>query len=124
MPKRGLELSKTQINAYCKKHGFPLPDGLSPSPDTQLPSRDGALAKAKGKGSNSGKCAVSIVSYRARATDPDALVGKYFLDALRYAGLLFDDRPEDITYEISQKACAKKEEKTLVTVRYPNGKIV
>ncbi len=95
-------------------------DARLQSADTKPALRNGTLAKKARKDKGAGKCAVSITSYRARSCDPDALVGKWILDSLRYAGCLFDDRPEDITYEISQKKTAtKKEEKTLVTIEYP-----
>jgi hypothetical protein len=62
-----------------------------------------SLAKAKTKNKGAGKCIVRITSYRTRLCDPDNLVGKWHLDSLRYARILHDDRPEDITYTITQK---------------------
>lgn len=78
---------------------------------------DGAVGSAKGKEGHPTRHAVSVTSYRVRSVDPDNLCSKYFIDALRYAGTLHDDRPEDIDYSINQKKVAKKaQEKTLITV--------
>lgn len=64
---------------------------------------------------------VSIVSYRSRLADSDALCGKWHLDALRYAGIIEDDTEEKLIYQISQKkAASKKEEKTFITIIYPS----
>ncbi len=76
---------------------------------------DGADGKAKRKEKDPSRYVVSITAYRARLCDPDNLVGKYFVDALRYSGLIPDDREEDIIYTITQKkVSSKKEEKTLI----------
>lgn len=77
----------------------------------------GALAEKKTQDRNTGKRVVRITSYRTRLLDPDNLVGKWHLDSLRYARILYDDRPEDIDYQISQKKVNKKnQEKTLIQI--------
>lgn len=77
----------------------------------------GPLAKEKRKRINTGRSIVSIVSYRRIRLDPDNLCPKYFIDSLRYAGLIHDDREEDILYQISQKKVEKKtQEKTLIEI--------
>lgn len=90
-----------------------LPSGAEP----EQAVHNRAHGKVKGKTGHARRYAVSITSYRTRSTDPDNLVGKYFVDALRYSGLLHDDRAEDITYEISQKKVENKsQEKTLIVI--------
>ncbi len=97
--------SKDFIDVNRRTHG--------PQPKPTI--RDGADGKAARKEKDTGRYVVSITAYRARLCDPDNLVGKYFVDALRYAGLIPDDRAEDITYSIRQKKVpSKTQEKTLV----------
>lgn len=56
---------------------------------------------------------VRLTSCRIRLLDPDNLCPKYFIDGLRYAGLLPDDREKDICLEIRQvKVATKGEERT------------
>lgn len=124
MPKRGLELSKTQINAYCKKHNFPNPlhnGGLQGS-EPQCSVLNGALAKGTGKEKGTGRIILSYSGYRQRLLDPDNFAGgtKFLTDALRYCGAIPSDSDDQITLEFSQKKVATKEqEKTLVTIQYP-----
>lgn len=55
---------------------------------------------------------IRIVSFRCRILDADNLVGgtKYFTDGLRHAGIIPDDRPQDIILEVRQVQVARKEE--------------
>lgn len=58
-----------------------------------------------------------IVSYRQKLLDPDNLTVKYFVDSLRYSGIIPDDRQEDIHLTVSQKKVAHKvDEKTEITL--------
>lgn len=52
---------------------------------------------------------VRLTSYRKRLLDPDNLCPKYFIDCLRYSGLIPDDRPEDIQIEVHQAKTIGKE---------------
>lgn len=75
------------------------------------------LAKACGEESYPTRFAISIVSFRTRLCDPDNLVGKYFVDALRYEELVPDDTAEIVDYHISQrKVKTKQEERTEITI--------
>jgi len=90
---------------------------LSSSPIPKQTVRYGALAKKKGKGGNSARSVVSITSCRVRLLDPDNLTPKYFIDSLRYAGIIHDDREADIIYQITQEKVEKKDqEKTIISV--------
>jgi hypothetical protein len=80
----------------------------------------GSLEKGEIKEADTRKRKVSIVSYRSRLADVDALCGKWHLDALRMFGVIKDDTAKDITYQISQKKVkTKKEEKTLIEITIP-----
>lgn len=71
------------------------------------------VAEKAGEGGNPDRVHVSIVSFRRKLCDPDNLCPKYFIDCLRYAGLIANDRPEDITLQVSQvKVKTKIEERT------------
>lgn len=61
---------------------------------------------------------VSIVSFRhGRLLDPDNLTGKYFLDSIRYAGLIPDDSSREIQYSIRQiQVATPAEERTEITI--------
>ena len=59
---------------------------------------------------------VCIVSFRARLCDPDNLCPKYFIDCLRYAGLIADDTPECITLELRQVRCRRAEQRTEILI--------
>lgn len=64
----------------------------------------------KGKALYPGRCQIRITSVRSRLCDPDNLCGKYFVDALRYAGIIPDDRAQDIEYTIRQRKRGRLEE--------------
>ena len=58
-----------------------------------------------------------VVSFRKRLTDPDNCTPKYFIDGLRYAGLIPDDRAEDIDLKVSQvKVKTTAQERTEITI--------
>ena len=81
----------------------------------------GALGEEAVEGANLPRDLVRITSYRCRPVDPDNLVGgcKYAIDALRYAGVIQDDRQTDIQLQVFQvKTKTKKEEKTVIEVTY------
>lgn len=62
---------------------------------------------------------VSITSFTTRLQDPDNTFGKYHIDALRYAGIIKDDRAQDIELFVYQeKVKTKKEEKIEIEIIY------
>lgn len=70
---------------------------------------------------NPTRCVVRITSFRCRPVDPDNLCPKFFVDALRFAGAIHDDREKDITLEVSQRRVAKKsQECTTIEIIYPS----
>jgi len=68
-----------------------------------------SVATATREAPNTGRFRVRITGYRRRLLDPDNLCAKYFVDCLRYAGLIPNDREQDITLEVGQIKVAKKE---------------
>ena len=74
--------------------------------------RDESVAASSRKAGDTGRVRVRVISFRARLCDPDNLCPKYFVDCLRYAGLIADDTPEHITIEVAQVKCRRKEERT------------
>ena len=77
------------------------------------------LAEGEGKEESSQRTIVCIKSFRSRLLDPDNLCAKSLLDGLRYASLIPDDRPQDITLTVSQEKCAKEDERTTIEIVYP-----
>ncbi len=78
--------------------------------------RDEPLAAPAREAHDPGRVRVCVVSFRARLCDPDNLCPKYFIDCLRYAGLIADDTADCITLEIRQVRCARHEQRTEILI--------
>lgn len=79
--------------------------------------RNESVAEKEGKTKDSARYVVRITSYRVRFCDPDNLTPKWFIDSLRYAGAIPDDRPQDIELHVSQeKVKSKTDERTEITI--------
>ncbi len=68
------------------------------------------VAAKEGKGSNSKRLHVRVVSYRRRLCDADNLCPKYFIDCLRYAEVIKDDSAKFITLEVKQERVASSDQ--------------
>lgn len=69
------------------------------------------------EGRRSSRLHLRIISVRKRLIDPDNIVAKWTIDALRYAGIIRDDSAKEITVELSQRKAEKgEEEHTLIEV--------
>lgn len=78
-----------------------------------------SMATKAGKGSPPRRLLVRITSVRRRLLDSDNLIGKYYVDCLRYCGILLNDTEAEIDFRISQKkARTKDEERTIIEVEY------
>lgn len=100
-------------STQARNNTYHQPSGAEPEPAVC----NGPLAEGQGEKRNTGKITVRITSFRTRLLDPDNLCPKYFIDGLRYAGLIPDDRPQDINLEVAQeKVGARTEEKTVITI--------
>ena len=95
----------------------PAVDRASSGPEPEQALRDASMEPPKGETLYPGRVSVCVVSYRRRLLDPDNLCAKWFLDACRYARLISDDRPQDITFSVAQeKVRTKEEERTEITL--------
>jgi hypothetical protein len=92
---------------------IPNNQGASPDPKPKRSIRNEPLAKGGGKKENTGRIHIRLTARRKRLIDPDNLVFKYFIDCLRYAGAIPDDRAEDVTIEARQEK-TRGEEETLI----------
>lgn len=71
------------------------------------------VAEAVRENADAARVSIRITSYRRRLLDPDNLCPKYFIDCLRYAGLIKNDREQDIELTVRQsKVKTKQEERT------------
>jgi hypothetical protein len=94
--------------------------GSSRNPKPKRSIRNEPLAKAGSKKENTGRIHIRLTARRKRLIDPDNLVFKYFIDCLRYAGAIPDDRAEDVTIETKQEKTRQKEE-TIIELFRENG---
>jgi hypothetical protein len=75
------------------------------------------VAEKAGEEGYTGRFHIRVVSFRRRLLDPDNLCPKYFIDCLRYAGFIPNDRQEDINLEVRQeKVASREEERTELTI--------
>lgn len=95
-----------------KNHGLPQ----NPKPECVV--QHGALASSGGEEKNTARITVSVTSFRQRLLDADNLIPKYFIDGLRYAGLIPGDNPQSIQLEqVKQvKVKEKSEERTEIVI--------
>ena len=80
------------------------------------------VCDSKGEAQSSGRVALVFTLRRVRLLDPCAKYGscKALIDGLRYAGILYDDREEDITLEVNQEKVRHfKDEETLISITLP-----
>ena len=113
-----LAANPVQVNVERKQpYGETINNGKIPHPFPQSALCNESVAATKGKNRNPERCLVRITSFRCRLTDPDNLCPKYFIDSLRYAGAIPDDRQEDIILETRQeKVKSYAEEKTVIMI--------
>lgn len=82
---------------------------------TDRPSELALARKAEKTGTE--RVHIRFTSVRKRLLDPDNVIPKWTLDALRYAGVIRGDEPEKITLEVAQRKAEKGEtEHTLVEI--------
>ena len=105
--------SRSFVEANPHLYGHP-----SEIQDTKfkLSFRDGTLAEGEREKQDSKRVLVRITSHRERLIDPDNLCPKYFIDCLRYAGIIADDSAAHIELSVSQRKCAKGQEETVIEI--------
>ena len=76
-----------------------------------------SLGSPPGKEADRARFSIRITSYRVRLIDPDNMCGKYFVDCLRYSGIIPDDTAAVVDYSIKQEGVSSKaEERTIIEV--------
>jgi hypothetical protein len=86
--------------------------------------RDESLGTSKGAEGHAAQAPrrikIRFVTYRHRLLDPDNPCPKSFIDGLRYAGLIPDDRSEDVEVTVRQEKIKNTEEQyTEIIIEYP-----
>ena len=98
-------------------------DRQTSRPEPQPPVRHEPLEAASGAAQDANRSRLCITSYRRRLLDPDNLTPKYFIDALRYFGVIADDTAQDIDLSIRQtKVATPEEERTEIEISHDNNK--
>jgi len=90
-----------------------------PIPERAVP--DGPVAATVREEGDRSRIRVIIESRRVRLLDEDNLCGKYFVDLLRYAGVLPTDAPGVVGIKIFQTRVSSKEEEETVVEVFPAG---
>lgn len=116
-----MRMSREDYERLRQRHPERCPaidaDDSASSPKPEPPVRHDALAAAPREARDAMRVRVRVTSFRVRLLDPDNLCPKYFVDCLRYANCIRDDRPEDIALEIRQeKVASKLLERTEITI--------
>lgn len=109
-----MKLKLDELSPLYKKLNPHLFGGAAQSPIVEPPVRHEPLGEAPREESHPVRIRVRVESFRGRLIDPDNLCPKYFIDCLRYAGLIPNDTAADIVLEVSQKKSG--DERTEITV--------
>ena len=89
--------------------------GVEEDPKPQRTVQHEPVEPKTGAGEHSKRFVVRITACRQRLLDPDNLCPKYFIDGLRYAGLIPDDTPDQIELEVRQeKVTLQSDECTVI----------
>ena len=80
--------------------------GQAQGAEPECAVRHEPLGPDPGKAPDPGCCSIRVTSYRCRLLDPDNLCPKYFIDALRYCGVIPDDTAKDVTVATGQEKVA------------------
>lgn len=88
-----------------------------PRSEPQQAVCDEPVAEAQRETKYPSRTFVRITAFRRRLLDPDNLCPKYFIDGIRYAGLIPNDRPQDIILEVRQEK--SNDERTEIELTTP-----
>ena len=92
-----------------------------PGDQSQSAVRKALDSNVQGTSASTASITVCLATFTCRPKDPDNCIAghKPLIDALRYSGLIPNDRPEDIKLESEQKKVRHRdEEKTVVKIIY------
>ena len=89
--------------------------GVPSGPKPQQAIRHEPLGSKQVKVEHPKRCKISVVSYRKKLLDPDNLCPKFFIDSLRYEGLIADDTAAHVVIEVRQEK-VKDDPRTEITI--------
>lgn len=112
------DIRNSKVSESTRRLNPHLFGGASPRPVPQQAPRHEPVAAQERETGHASRLLVSVTSYRKRLCDPDNLCPKYFIDCLRYAQIIPDDRPQDIELRVSQEK--SKQERTKITIERLN----
>ena len=113
-------MHRAPVFAPYKPHANNPPPQIPHSEPQQRPEK--LVRGNEGKAQSTVRIALVFTLRRVRLLDPCAKYGscKALIDGLRYAGILYDDREEDITLEVNQEKVRHfKDEETLISITLP-----
>jgi hypothetical protein len=117
MELRRMTVEQLKKAGYVERNGeWHKAGGAASGAEPEPVVRDEPLAAPPREDRDAGRVRVRVVSFRTRLCDPDNLCPKYFIDCLRYAGLIADDTPECITLEVRQVRCRRREQRTEILI--------
>lgn len=94
-------------------------DSGGTAPQLECPPSNEPLATPQAKKRDTAKYNISVVAVRSRLLDEDNLAEKYHIDALRYAGLIHSDAPDQTRIITTQRKCQKNEKEHIeITITY------
>lgn len=99
--------TQEQLDAYEARR-------KSQTAEPERPVRHEPVGAPQGEAKNTNRIRVRITGFRRRLLDPDNLCPKYFIDCLRYAELIPNDRAEDISLEVKQVKILRKDSECTV----------
>ena len=106
-----------KLLGYVERNGeWHKAGGAASGAEPEPVVRDEPVAAPAREARHPSRVRVCVVSFRARLCDPDNLCPKYFIDCLRYAGLIADDAPDCITLEVRQVRCRRAEQRTEILI--------
>ena len=97
---------------YADQNRSPL---SSPKPEQAV--CNGSDGQIPGETKHVQRVRIVIESFRRKLLDPDNLCPKYFLDGIKYAGLIPDDSPDKIELIVRQtKVDSHEDERTEIEI--------
>ncbi len=112
------------IEEHLRAKGYQLingqwfaPSRVAQSAQHQPGTGNEPVAKSERKIGDPVRRFVLIKSYRRRLVDRDGVWVKYLIDALRRAGILYDDTEEFLDYKVEQhQVSSSRYERTEITI--------
>lgn len=115
-----MALTREDLDRITNQAGYSISGNDSRarrSPELEQAAWVGTLGEAETKGGVQERFLVRVVAYRRRLLDEDNLSCKAHVDFLRYAGIIPDDKPPQVSIQTSQvKIKAPEESRIELTV--------